>query len=206
MESLLAWLSANADHAHIWIFFLLVLTGLSVPISEDLMLIASGVLAGTVMPERTIHLFLAVFLGTYFSDNIAYGLGRFCGNKLCHFGWFKKILAPERMQSLNRFLDKYGAWTLFFGRFIPFGVRNGIFMTAGFGKMRFSTFMISDAIACLLFTSLIFFSAYYIGHNYESLMDSLHTAGMITLALSFMTSIILLTLFFRKKYAVRIAS
>ncbi len=206
MESLLAWLSANADHAYIWIFFLLVLTGLSIPISEDLMLIAAGVLAGTVMPEYTIHLFLAVFLGTYFSDNIAYGLGRFCGSKLCNFGWFKRVFAPENMQFLNQFLHRYGAWTLFFGRFIPFGVRNGIFMTAGFGKMRFVTFMLCDAVACLLFTGLIFFAAYSIGHNYEFLIDSLHVAGLILLGAVVIISGTLLTLFFRKKYAVRTAS
>ncbi len=203
MESLLGWLTAHAEHAYILVFFLLVVTGLSVPISEDVMLVASGVLAATVIPEHTLHLFLAVFLGTYASDNIAYGLGRFFGDKLCRMAWFQKILNPRRLEWLQSFMHRYGTWTLFLGRFIPFGFRNGIFMTAGFGKMPFMKFMLSDGVACLLFTALIFFAAYFVGQNYDKLLNSLHTAGLVSLLIVVIAALLVIGYAVRKKYQVR---
>ena len=40
------------------------------------------------------------------------------------------------------FYKKYGALTLVIGRFIPFGVRNAIFLTSGISKMPFAKFFI----------------------------------------------------------------
>jgi membrane protein DedA with SNARE-associated domain len=190
METILDWLAAQGDFAPVLVFILLVLTGLSVPISEDLLLVGSGVLAGTVLPDKTLHLFFAVFLGCYASDGIAYWIGRAGGQSLQKLPWFRHVLHAKRLATLKGFFDRYGAWTLFFGRFIPFGVRNGIFMSAGLGKMPFSKFLVSDGISCLLFSALIFFLAYALGSKYEMLLHSLHMTGKVLLAIS-LTSVLI---------------
>src|SRR5437763_1149268 len=151
MESLLQWLTEYAAHAHFIIFGLLILAGFSLPISEEVMLILSGVLASSVIPDHTPHLFLSVFLGCYFSDWTAYWIGRFFGKKLYTIKWLPFSLTENRVQRLAWFYENYGFLTLFIGRFIPFGVRNGIFMTAGVSRMHFGKFALCNAVGCLLF-------------------------------------------------------
>ena len=179
METLLQWLSLNADNAHFIVFGLLILAGFSLPISEEIMLIASGVLASSVIPDHTPHLFIAVFLGCYFSDWIAYWLGRVCGKKLYNISWLPFSLNEKRVEKLGIFYEKHGFLTLLIGRFIPFGVRNGIFMTAGVSRMHFGKFAITDAIGCLFFSFLIFTLAYSFGKNYESLCLLINQSNIV---------------------------
>lgn len=179
IESLSHWLLLYADSAPLLIFFLLLLTGFSLPISEDVMIIVSGVLAGSVLPEKKEALFLAAFFGAYFSDWIAYWIGRTIGNRISKNLWMKKATSSERMQLIEQFFGRYGFATLFFGRFIPFGVRNSIFMAAGAGKMHFGRFILSDGISCLLFSLIVFSLAFRCGENYESVQSFATSVGYI---------------------------
>ena len=182
IESMAQWLSIHADYAPFFVFGLLLLTGCSLPISEDALVIASGVLASTVMPEKTIPLFIAVFVGSYLSDWIAYWIGRLVGTRLPGFSLFKKALSTERRRMVERFFHRYGVLTLFVGRMIPFGIRNSVFMAAGAGGMRFGRFLLGDGLGCLLFSSAIFFLAFRAGENYGSLNRLLSSTGYVAAA------------------------
>lgn len=198
MESLLFWLTEHCDQAPLLIFGLLVIAGFSLPISEDLLLIAGGVLASTVMPEKTVALFLAVFLGSYASDIIAYGLGRHFGEKIyC----MKRLGASgqKKLDALRGFYVKYGIWALMIGRCIPFGLRNGIFMTAGAGKMHLGKFLVSDGLACLLFSSTLFYLAYSFGSNFDELSRYIHHGGIIALCIALLAGLTLFILARRKR-------
>lgn len=173
MESLLVWLCELGPHAPLIIFALLVITGFSLPISEDLLLLASGALASTILPEYTLELFCAAFFGSFISDCIAYGLGRMVGDKIY------QMKAANKMHRLAAFYKKYGVLTLFVGRCIPFGIRNGIFMTAGAAKMRFYTFLLTDAISCFGFSALLFYLSYSCGKNYDALAASVHQTSVL---------------------------
>ena len=139
----------------------------------------SGFLASAVIPDHTWHLFLAVFAGCYFSDWIAYWLGRLVGAKLYHVAWLHFALHEGRLKKISHFFSKHGLWTLVVGRFIPFGVRNGIFMTAGIGKMHFGKFALIDLSGCLFFSSLLFSCAYYCGRNFETMAHWMHRGNQI---------------------------
>jgi membrane-associated protein len=179
IESLASWLSVHADQAPLWIFFLLLLTGFSLPISEDVMVIVSGVLAGSVLPEKKEALFLAAFFGAYFSDWIAYWIGRMVGNRISKKLWLAKTFSEERMRVIEAFFVRYGFLTLFVGRFIPFGVRNSIFMAAGAGKMHFGRFILSDGVSCFLFSLIVFSLAVQCGENYDSVCSFTTSVGYI---------------------------
>lgn len=198
MESLLFWLLEHLDQAPLLIFGLLVIAGFSLPISEDLLLIASGVLASTVIPEKTAELFLAVLLGSYASDIIAYALGRIFGKKIYTMKRWN-LAGQKKLDSLQSFYAKYGIWALMIGRCIPFGLRNGIFMTAGAGKMHWGKFLLSDAVACALFSSTLFYLAYTFGENFDELSGLLHKWGILTLILVVTLSLIALFIRWRKR-------
>ena len=182
IESMTLWLSAHADHAPFFVFGLLLLAGFSFPISEDVLIIVSGVLASTVLPEQTIPLFIAVFFGSYISDWIAYWIGRLLGTKLTR-------LSSQRRLTIERFFHRYGFLTLFIGRMIPFGIRNSVFMAAGAGKMHFGRFLLGDGLGCLLFSSAVFFLAFRAGENYDSLHRFLSSMGYVAAIVALFTII-----------------
>jgi membrane-associated protein len=179
MESLVQWFSTHGQNAPYILFGLLLLAGFSLPISEEVMLMIAGVLASSFIPERTLPLFFAVFLGCYFSDWIAYWIGRFLGYRLYSVRFLHFAFCERKVKKLNRFFSSYGFLTLVIGRFIPFGVRNGIFMTAGVGKMHFGKFALIDLLGCFSFSLLIFSLAYYCGENFEALAKAIKKGNAI---------------------------
>lgn len=190
MDSVVSFIIANAPYAHWIVFSLLMLAGFNVPISEDLMIIISAMIASTILPENTYLLFLGVFLGAYISDWTAYWIGRKFGRKLFDIRFFAKALSKEKLEKTQSFYKKYGALTLLVGRFIPFGVRNGLFMTAGLGKMNFKKFLLVDGIACLISNSVLFYLTFQLGKNYQTLFPYLKKFNFALFSLFVVTIIV----------------
>jgi membrane protein DedA with SNARE-associated domain len=200
MESLIQWITAHAQHAHWFIFGAILLAGLNIPISADLIIIASAFLAADIIPEHTIHLYLAVFLGCYFSAWIAYWIGRLLGRKLCRIRWFSKILSLEKLEKAQKFYEKYGFFTLLLGRFIPFGVRNCIFMTSGMSRMHFGKFALWDLFACFIWSATSFYLFYKLGQNYQAVAGFVKTFNLLLFA-AFSVTLIAFIWYKRRKKA-----
>jgi membrane protein DedA with SNARE-associated domain len=66
--------------------------------------------------------------------------------------------------------------TLIVGRFIPFGVRNALFITAGLGKMNAIKFAVSDFIACTISCTFFFWLYFTYG---ESVIDIVKRGNII---------------------------
>ncbi len=159
MEDFLLYINSHVALAPYLICGLLFLAGLNIPVSEDLMVFTSAVLAAK-NPEYKTQLFIWLFIGAYGSDIISYWLGRFLGPKLWNIKFFKKMVSQERVSKLGKFYNKNGFITLLVGRFIPFGVRNALFITAGLSRLNFGKFALYDFIACSVST-VAFFNLYY---------------------------------------------
>lgn len=198
MDYIINFIFEHAQHAHWIIFGSLMLAGLNVPISEDLMIIISAILASSVIPQNTFILFLAVFLGAYISDWVVYWIGRGLGIKLFKNKWFRKTLPQKKLSKIKLFYKKYGFFTLLIGRFIPFGVRNCLFFTAGMTKMNFTKFLISDGIACFCSNIVLFMIAYSIGKNYKTLFHYVKEVN-IFIFLFFIFTIISFICYYRFK-------
>lgn len=166
------------DHAHLahwYVFVAILLAGMHVPISIDVVVILGAVLAATVVPEKTVHLYLGILLGCMFAAWISYWIGRLIGPKLLRFRFFQRLVPPKRLERLHYFYKRYGLFTLIIGRFIPFGVRNCIFFTTGMSKISFPQFIYRDAIACLIWCSSSFYIFYILGKNFDTLYDKVKT-------------------------------
>ena len=159
MEEILIYVQKNVAYAPFLIFGLLVMAGFNLPVSEDAMLFISALLANQ-NPERIVPLFLGVYLGAYVSDLISYALGWFLGPRLWKIRYLKRISDPKKVAKLRKFYQQNGFLTLLVGRFIPFGVRNALFITAGISKMNFAKFALFDLTAATLSCGL-YFSLYY---------------------------------------------
>ena len=180
MEALSLFIESNIQYAHLIVFGALLLAGLNIPISEDAMLFISAVLASS-HGEYLPHLFIGVYMGAYLSDLICYALGRFFGPKLFEIRFFANMVPPDRIQKIPTFYEKYGIVTLLIGRFIPFGVRNGLFLTAGLGQMNFIKFALSDLTACTIST-VTFFTLYY--HYGGSVIEYVKEGNLIVFSVA----------------------
>ena len=183
----------NIHIAPYLIFGLLLLAGFNIPVSEDGMLFLSGVLA-SAHPEMTVQLFLGVFLGAYISDLICYGLGHVLGEHLWKIKWLASMASKERMKKIHGFYERYGVLTLIFGRFVPFGVRNALFLSAGMAKMRPLSFALSDLLACSI-SVVTFFSLYY--HFGDSIIEIIKKGNVIIFAVA---CVMVLFFFLKKKF------
>ncbi len=198
MEELIQIIQANVQYAPYIIFGALLLAGLNIPVSEDAMLFIYAILASSNQ-DYLPHLFIGVYMGAYLSDLICYSLGRFLGPKLFEIRFFANMVPPERIQKIHNFYEHYGIVTLLIGRFIPFGVRNALFLTAGLGQMHFLKFALADLLACTIST-ITFFTLYY--HYGSSVIDFVKEGNIIV----FSTAAIVLAGYFLRKKALNKSS
>jgi len=160
VEAITAFIAQYTYLAPLLIFGLLLLAGFNLPISEDAMLFLSAYLAKD-HPHLILWFFAGVFMGAYLSDLISYWVGRILGGKLMTSRFAPKALNRANIDKVNGFYTRYGMLTLIFGRFIPFGVRNVLFMTAGLSHMNFGKFAFADFVACMI-SNVIYFTLYYL--------------------------------------------
>lgn len=199
MESILSFICEHAEFAHYIFFAMLMLAGLNVPLSEDLILLSAGAITATCVPENYLTMLTWLFLGCWISAWEAYAIGRYLGPKLYEIKWFSHILTRGRIERLHHYYEKFGIFTFILGRFIPGGVRNTLFMTAGLGKMHFGKFIFRDGIACLISTNVLFYLGFLFGENYSVIVDYFTTYTHVFLAL--LASTIIIFILYKKYWS-----
>jgi membrane-associated protein len=179
MESFIQFITEHAPHAHWYIFIGLLLAGFNIPISIDAVMVISAILASSFVPEHKEILYLTVLSGCMFSAWIAYTIGRIAGDRLTGIKPFSALLKKDRIMKIESFYQKWGIWAFVAGRFIPFGVRNCIFLTSGISKMPFKIFVLRDAIGCFIWTTTIFSLVFMVGQNFDVIWKTLKTFNII---------------------------
>ena len=173
-----------AEHLHLIAFGLLLLSGFNVPVSEDLVFIASASIVAAIIPENVFIVFLGCFLGAFTSDIIAYMLGRHGLVHLSHARFFKTNKVNGKIARVKTYFDRYGGKTLFFGRFIPFGFRNVMFLTAGMVKVSFPRFLVIDLAALSISSTLLFYIGFEFGENMDAVLFYLNKYKMAAFTLA----------------------
>lgn len=198
METIIPWILSHADSAPWIVFGLVLLAGFNLPISIDILLVLITVLSATILPEKTLLLYTAFTVGCIISAWEAYWLGRILGRKLLQLQFFKKIVTEEKLTRVAHFYDRFGFLTFLCGRFIPFGVRNCLFMSSGISKLSFARFVLFDAIACTFWSTLFFTLFLSIGHNFDALLTKLKWIN-ICIFISFSVTVIAIICYKMKK-------
>lgn len=198
MDQVYQFIIAHSSAAPWILFGLFLLAGMNIPISIDILVIIASLLAATIVPELTVPLYFSALLGCYLSAWLAYWIGRLFGEKLLKMPWMAKMLPPARLEKLETFYRKHGFLTLLIGRFIPFGVRNGIFMSTGISKLSFKKFILRDIFPAFLWTTTAFFLFYTLGSNYELLVKYVKLIN-ITIFCAFGVTVIIFICYKRRK-------
>jgi len=178
----------NYQYLPFIVFFMLLLAAINIPFSEDLIIITCAIVAHE-HKQSLIPLYVAIYTGVIIGDHIAYWIGFHLGHNIKKIKWFAKVLSDKKVSVIQKYLNKYGIFTFIVCRFIPFGVRNTLFMTSGFSKMNYKYFSIYDIIAATINTSTLYFLIYFIGISVEKPFK------IIGIVLFFVLLAALLTLF-----------
>ncbi len=166
-------LTGMAPYTQYISFALLVLSGFSLPISEDIVFIISASIAATMARENRYYIFIGCVLGAITGDTVAYCIGRYGINRILfnkfleRIKFIKREKTERRLRRMQEYFQRYGGKTIFFGRFIPFGMRNVIFMTCGLIRMKFMKFFLTDLLALACTSAILFTLGYSFGNKYE---------------------------------------
>lgn len=179
MEKWTSFIQLHAQHAHWYIFFAALLAGLNIPISIDLLMIVSAILAAQIVPQHFISLFLSIFLGCLFSAWISYWIGRKLGSTLLRFSFFAKFFNEKRIEKMKEFYKRRGPLALLLGRFIPFGIRNCLYMSNGMSHVPFKKFVTWEALACGLWSFTSFSLYYLVGKNIDTLYSRVKIVNLL---------------------------
>jgi membrane protein DedA with SNARE-associated domain len=178
-------------------FLCLLLAGLNIPVSEDLVIIT-----GSLVCQGNRHLIVPTLIGTWLgiiiSDFMVFWIGNQIVKGALKHKFFNKALNPERLEKMRYYLDKYGIWTFIVCRFIPFGVRNTLFMASGILKLKPKRFACCDIPASIISMNTLFWLIFFLGQRIQSPFKTIGTV-LFCLLLAFLAFLIGRTLYMRHK-------
>lgn len=109
-------------------------------------------------------------------DNLGYWLGRRFGPTLIH--WVKTLfhINDEDIQAARDLIQRHGARTIFFARFI-FGLRTIAGPLAGSLGMRWKTFLKFNALGAAVWVSTMALAGFAFANEFESLLGYIEKAS-----------------------------
>lgn len=157
-----------------WVVFgLLLLSGVGIPLGEDIIVIPAGLLVGhgelPLMPTL-----MAAYFGVVIGDLMWFAVCSKLGTRLLHMRWFKRVVHPRRMLQVKYQFDQRGAWVIVLARFIP-ASRTTTITVAGMMHMKFWKFALVT-IGCVLITApMQLFAGWWIAQSLkvESTVESI---------------------------------
>jgi len=131
------------------VFLLLMLSGLGVPLGEDLIIIPAGVFVGNGDLPFWPTLF-AGYIGVVAADCLWFTLCHRFGSNLIHTRWFKRLIHPRRLLEVKHQVEQRGIWVVVMARFIP-GSRTPTITIAGLLHLPLWKFALASS-SCTLIT------------------------------------------------------
>jgi len=189
MHDIFARISQYAEYYPFVAFGALMLAGLSVPISEDLIII-TGALICQGKPSMLVPIFAATYAGVVISDYFPYLLGTYISKGTIKSNFISRFFSTKKIVRIHRYLEKYGIFAFIVGRFIPFGVRNTMFISSGLFGLRLRRFALYDTTAATISVSTLFFLAYRFGEAVEKPFQAVGIV-LFVLLLSLLTFVVI---------------
>ena len=182
-------------------FICLLLAGFSIPpFSEDLVII-TGAIVCSKEHSLIIPTLGAIYLGAIGTDFMVYWFGLRVRRGVSKSKLITKVLTKKRFDTLHHYLDKFGIFTFIVCRFIPFGVRNGLMLTAGMANLRLRVYAIYDVTAALISINTLFFLVYFLGEQMEKPIKTIGVILFILLVCAIGFIIVRLAIRWRKTHA-----
>lgn len=127
-------------------------------------------LAGFTASVGTINVWAAFIwatLGSVAGAYVLYYIGAAIGaQRLRRVAEWMWLVEPEDVDKSLAWFDKYGQWSIFFGRLLP-GVRSLISIPAGIDRMNLVTFGLFSLAGSALWNAVLIYLGFVLGENWE---------------------------------------
>lgn len=150
-----------------WVVFgLLLLSGIGIPLGEDIIIIPAGMLVqqGALPLWPTLG---AAYFGVVCGDILWFTVCHKLGTRLVHKKWFKRLVHPKRMLQVKYQFDVRGAWVIVLARFIP-ASRTTAITVAGMMHMKYWKFIAATASCILLTAPMQLFAGWWIADSLQA--------------------------------------
>jgi membrane protein DedA with SNARE-associated domain len=155
------------------------LESLGIPLPGEIILVSAALLAaqGVVSP---VAVGICASIGAIVGDSIGYSIGRRGGRALfVRMGRrFPKHFGPDHLASAERAFQKWGVWTVFFGRFIAL-LRIFAGPLAGALHMKYWRFLAANAAGGITWACGTTAVIYYLGILAEKWLQRFSWIGLV---------------------------
>jgi len=172
----------NGIYIYVAIGLALVGGSFGLPIPEDIPLIVGGVLInhGRARPEiMGLVCYLAILAG----DLIIYAVGYRFGFTLFRSKWFSARVSEDYITTLSGRLEKHAIGMIFLARHL-FYLRTATFLACGAFRMNVIRFLLIDAIAALISTSIMIGLGYLAAQHLPQLFATIHRLKIASLIIA----------------------
>lgn len=175
------WIAAIPPLAvYITIGLIVMIESLGIPIPGEIALVSATLL--TIHPASAVRwefIAVAATAGAVIGDSIGYSIGRKGGKPL--FEWlgrrFPKHFGPSHVATAERAFQKWGMWTVFFGRFIAL-LRIFAGPLAGALRMPYSRFLIANALGGIVWATGTTALIHFVGEVAEKWLSGFAWVGL----------------------------
>lgn len=169
ITKLLFWLAGlSLIKSYLLIFGVLLISGLGVPLPEDISLITAGILV-SLNKISFLGACIVGFFGVMAGDCILFFLGYYMGDKVFQLTIFKKIFTEKRIKKASKKVQNNSKLICFTARFLP-GLRSPIFLTAGTLKVKPLTFLLLDGGAAFFSVPVWVYVGSWFGKNVDAIL------------------------------------
>lgn len=192
--------SVMADYGYFGIFLLILLENVFPPIPSEVILTVGGFMT-TTTPMTIPGVVLASTAGSVIGAVVLYGVGLMMDVErlekvIDKYGNWLRV-KKEDIHRADDWYDRFGIWTVFFGRLIPV-VRSLISIPAGMSNMKFWLFITFTTIGTLLWNTILVFAGEAVGENREQIMRQLEIYSNVVYVLIGIAAIAAVWYYIRK--------
>ncbi|MDQ0190065.1 DedA family protein [Alicyclobacillus cycloheptanicus] len=151
----------------------LIIEGLGLPFPGDAVMVLYGYAAAEghfALPGVILCSIAGYLMGT----SVAYWTSYYYGPELGRLVDRLPVFNKRSMMRTTRLIDKYGAFLLIPGRFVP-GIRSVTSYVAGFSRMDLRLFLLYTGISACLWCSTWVAAGYWFGENATLMMHTLQS-------------------------------
>ncbi len=166
-----------------FIFALITLESLGLPLPAESALLATSIYAGTGGKVDITAVIVAAMAGAILGDNIGYLIGRTLGQAaLLRFG--HAVGLTDERQALARYLFRHhGGKVVLFGRFVAF-LRVFAAVLAGANRMPWDRFVLANAAGGILWAGFYGLAGYMLGADARRLAGAAAVIGFVVVVVA----------------------
>jgi membrane protein DedA with SNARE-associated domain len=185
--------------SYLGIVVFLALTGIGLPIPEEVPIVAAGV-ASRAQALHWYYALPACLVGALLGDSLMYAIGRYFGaTVLKEHPWWSGFLTAEREKTIETLINKHGIKAFFVARFLV-GLRSPFYLTAGILRVKYRWFLFADFICASVVIGGFFGLAYLFGDRITGLIQSVERGFTVIAILVALVALAVIAFFsFRKR-------